>query len=219
VAALTGISSGNGPLAAGLGMFPASLAGCVLACRACEEALGSFRSKLGFLGLAAPLAIADVLARLVTNPVSIYRDAPLDRLTTTVRSGPYRDLRTTAEKASYVAGVHSDIVANHTAGEVLFFPDFSMGYLSAQARGAIPEVWASASGKRLGTDAQVFREHARNVPLVMTRWCPGGAGDHYRGCAPQPGDWKSNLLFQALAETHEVVTMRSNYAIYKLRAP
>jgi hypothetical protein len=49
----------------------------------------------------------------------------------------------------------------------------------------------------------------------MTRWC--GGGDHYRGCAQEPPDAKNHPLFQAVKETHELVTSRSNYAIYKLR--
>ena len=212
---LNGISSGNGGIASGLGGFAGVLAGVILACRACEEAVGRWRGVLGWTSIVAPLAILSSFVKLASYSSAVYRDAPLDKLTEKVRTGPFRGLRTTAEHRRLVEQLHTDIV-QHSAGSRfgLFMPDMPAAYLSANVRGAVAELWLGHIAKRNEINAGIFQERRAEVGVVAIRAC---TADFWRCRAPDPATQKDHALYRAVSETHAVVLKRDDYAILKPR--
>jgi len=184
---LTGLvasfSSGNGAWAFGLGGFTCLMAGCVLACRACEEALGAFRPLASGASMIAPLALLYVLVGRVFAPASVYRDhAPLT-LDALVRTGPFRGLRTTPARRDFVEIMHRDVV-DLSRGKrfVLFMPDMNAAYLSANARPAIPEMWVMNVPGRSPIQVGIFNERLPEIGAVIIRSCPGA--NDWSNCTP-----------------------------------
>lgn len=212
---LNGISSGNGGIASGLGGFAGAMAGVLLACRACEEALGRWRGVLGWTSIAAPLAVLWCFVKLATADTAVYRDAKLSQLTERVRVGPFRGLKTTPEHRQLVEQMHADIrqhVDDKPFG--LFMPDMPSAYLSANVRGAVAEPWVGHVAKRNEINAGLFRERANQVGIVGIRACHH---DFWRCRAPDPATQKNHALYQAVKETHTVVLKRDDYTILKPR--
>ncbi|MBX3204374.1 MAG: hypothetical protein KF764_04860 [Labilithrix sp.] len=215
VGTLTGISSSNGGIASGLGGFAGVLVGAILASRACEEAIGRWRGLLGGSSIAAPLAVLWALVKLATAENAVYRDDPLDKLTDKVRVGPYKGLKTTAEHRKVVEQMHADIVEHAGDGQyALFLTDFPSGYLSANRRGAIVELWSSKELERNKISTEIFRERSAEVSLVGFRSC---GHQFWRACNATPSLRADNPLIQAVTETHVVAVKRPEYTLLKPR--
>ncbi len=210
---ITGYSSGNGATACGLGGFTSMIAGCVLACRACEESLGSLRPVSAGASVIAPLALLYVLSGRVLAPGSMYRDHPTSELIARVRVGPFRGLLTTAARRDFVELVHHDVVAQTASGGfVLCIPDMNYAYLSATARPAIPEIWLTNTPGRSAIDIDILRDRLPDITTVFVRSCAG------------TGDW--SLCRPKILEDgfHDAVNAsfveefrRSDYAVLKRR--
>lgn len=207
-------SSGNGAVAAGLGGFQGLLATALLACRACEESLGTLR-RLAHPSVVAPAAFLWILSGSVLSPESVYRDVPPKTAKARVRSGPFRGIYTTVERRNLVEMMHSDIVTESKNSRfVLFLPDMHAGYLSASARPAIPELWLTHSLGRSKINARLFEERLSQVDVVMVRTCGGTA--NWTRCSPQlplPKDPLQALVKERFAEEFR----RLDYAILRPR--
>jgi hypothetical protein len=214
---LVGYSSGNVGTATGVGGFGAMIAGCVLACRACEEAAGSFRFLAAPFGLVAPVALLYVLTSRALAPESVYNDDPIDAMTVRIRTGPFRGLWTTEAHRTLVEQMHSDIVQVTEANPktfVLFYPEMHAAYLSANARPAVPEPWMSGVPGRSEIDAHVFRERLYEVGVVAIRDCVGMRD--WFNCKPVyhlPND----ALGAAVEEAFKEDFVHGDYAVLKRR--
>lgn len=72
----------------------------------------------------------------------IYFEDPLRQLTHRVRSGPFRGLHTTPEKAEYIRSVEELVKPHHKPpGRILFYPMFPAGYLMTRRAPAINTTW------------------------------------------------------------------------------
>ena len=212
---LTSYSSGNAAQAFGLGGFMSMVAGAILACRACEEALGGLRPVLSGAGMIAPLALLFVLGGRVFASESMYRDHPYWTLTAQVRTGPFRGLWTTPKRRDFVEIMHADVVEHSRGGGfVLFLPDMNSAYLSANARPAIPEVWVSNTTGRSAIDVPIFLERLPQIKAVFVRSCP--AANDWSSCTPfliEPKD----PLHAAVNENFVEDFRRSDYTVMRRR--
>lgn len=168
----TALSSSNGLGNAVIGLFPAAAS---LLALAVESAADS-----GFLLLAfgASLAIPSVLHAASTK--FVYRDDPMVSLTRTIESGPFSGLRTTPEKAQFLAQIRGDALSEAADGKTcLFFDDFPAGYLFTSMRPLSPSVWLPAQKGYPAFDrmrhVRFFTNHEpdvvfemRNIPLSST---------------------------------------------------
>ncbi len=212
VGLVTGVSSGNGGVAAGLGGFTGMIVLAILAARASEESLSRLPFAAPFVGLVAPIVLIHALVKLVTMPGTVYCDEPIEQLTARVRTGPFAGIRTTPEKRDYIERMTADITKHVGAGKyVLAFPDLPGGYLIANRRAAIPEIWPGAIPKRQEIDAAIFRERASEVSLVIARSCAGP--DHYRFCVPFRPSEAHLPLQMAVQETHKQIFVGTDYAL------
>lgn len=206
---LTGVSSGNGGVATGLGGFACMLAGLILGVRSCEESLGRFRRQLGAISVVAPIAVLLQLRGLVMAESSVYRDARLSTLTATVRVGPFAGIRTTASHRDQVEQLHHDIIG--VVGGTrwgLFYPDAPAAFLSTNVRVAAAEIWMGSISKRNEIDAQLFRARAQSVGIVVQRSC---TADIWNGCSADR--LAANPIQKAVSETHTPIIRRPGYWI------
>jgi hypothetical protein len=212
VGLVTGVSSGNGGVAAGLGAFGGMIVTCVLAARASEESLRRVRFLAPWGGLVAPVLVVHALVKLVLTPGGVYCDEALEKLTARIRTGAFMGIRTTPAKRDYMERLTADIKSHIGNGEfVLSLPDLPGGYLIANRRPAIPELWPQAVMKRLAVDAEIFRSRAQQTSLVIMRSC--APPDHYYNCVPSRPSEEKYPLNVALAETHTRILTGSDYAL------
>jgi len=92
----TAWGSSNGPESACLGLWPAAVLVVVLAVAALE------RAHAERLWTMAPAVLFTAILVLRTYEF-VYRDAPLEALTTRITSGPFRGIHTTASRAGQLA--------------------------------------------------------------------------------------------------------------------
>ena len=95
---------------------------------------------------------------------------------------------------------------------MLFFPDLHVGYLSANARPAVPELWLSGVPGRSEIDARVFRERLSDVGLVLVRSCLGGKD--WFTCHPT-FDKPNDALDAAVRESFDLSFVHADYAVWK----
>jgi hypothetical protein len=215
---VTGWTSSNKWNACGHGGFAAMLACTVLAARACEEAVGTLRLFASASGLAPALALLCALTGRLFAPSSVYRDIPPLEMTARVRSGPFLGLLTSEKRRDMVEQMHADITQHvHGARFVLFLPDMPSGYLSANARPAVPEMWAMSRPAQSAIDAQVYRERAADIGLVVVRSCDGTRNwQRWEACTPTL-DAPADPLQAAVLESTIAVVERPDYTVRKLR--
>ena len=214
---LTSFSSGNGGRAFGLGGFTCMMAGCILACRGCEEALGPFRPVVPGAGMVPPLALLYVLVARVLSPASVYRDHAPATLDALVRTGPFRGLRTTPQRRDFVEIMHRDVV-DLARGKrfVLFMPDMNSAYLSANARPAIPEMWVMNVPARSAIQVRIFNKRLPEIGAVIIRSCP--QANDWSNCTPsliEPHD----PLHAAVNEHFVEAFRRYDYTVMRRRDP
>ena len=214
---LTGYSSGNGARSCGIGAFSCGIAGCMLAARAIEESLGSFRSLLSGVSLLAPVSLICVQAARVFSSESIYRDRPFAQLVTRVSAGPFQGLWTTPTRRAFVETMHRDILERVSGGGfVLFLPDMSSAYLSANARPAVPEIWVTNNHARAAIETPILLDRLPLLQAVFIRSCPGA--NDWSDCQPvllEP----ENPLHAAVNAHFERDVVRYDYAIMRPRQP
>ena len=87
----------------------------------------------------APVVVSLVIVTLLS--LGPYRDDRILRLDTTIAHGPYAGLRTTEEKASFVAKLEDDLKALTSSCGIVFFADFPAGYLLSSAMPHTNSAW------------------------------------------------------------------------------
>jgi hypothetical protein len=121
--------------------------------------------------LLAVVPVLIVLATLVTDQYrSIYRDDPLPRLTARVPAGAFAGLRTTPERAAFLAQLATDLAP--LLGDGIFYDSFPAGFLLVPGRPAVNTVWVMAPQENPGLDRDVFLEYwarTRRTPAFAVR--------------------------------------------------
>lgn len=137
---IASVTSLNGLVNSGLGLFPIALVGTSLAVVLVREAAeGSSRPWLGKLDFVFPVLVIVALLGYQRQP---FGDDPVTELDTRVTFGPFQGLRTGQEKAAYLRAISddlADIARDHT--RVLFVDHFPAGYLITRMRPAAGCIW------------------------------------------------------------------------------
>lgn len=161
-------TSSNGPVAAGLGLFPAALAsGVLLAMWAAELARPIQFRPLRALVDFTPVVLLCTMTKLTLQEDAVYRDAPLTQLTAVVRDGPYKGLLTTPDRVQFLERITADILEHRASARTLFYYDFPAGYLIAARRPLVPSAWIFAFEPRLTMDTQMFEARATSGDFVF----------------------------------------------------
>lgn len=132
-------SSANGLRATGAGLLPAALVGLGL--------LSTVAKPRGVPGGAPFGKFAALLTSLVAFEifglyVFVYRDAPITELDTPVEGSVFAGLRTTRERAQFIAELEADLAPQAMQdGTVLFFDYFPAGYLFSELVPVTPSIW------------------------------------------------------------------------------
>ena len=159
-----GMSSGNGVVAAGIGLFPGAIVSALLLAMWIDET--AKRWAWPFLRAMAQLAPATFVLALLQYELAddaIYRDQPLSKLTARVTEGPFKGLYTTPERKVWLGVITADIRKYRSGPRTLFYYDFPAGYLIADQPPLVPSVWIfSWFSPRAALDTRYFQ--ARVVP-------------------------------------------------------
>jgi len=161
-------SSGNGPVAAGLGLYPGAIVGVVLLAVWMDDLTrsnpaGTLRLAFGF----APLATLYVMVKLLAADDAVYRDAPVAQLTARVTEGPYKNLLTSPARRASLERTTREVKALVRSGRTVFYYDFPAGYLITQTRPVVPSAWIFPMEPRMTMDANAFAERAQPGDVVF----------------------------------------------------
>lgn len=95
-----------------------------------------------------------VIGAFVIHQRHPYDDDQLSLLDHPIESGPWRGIRTTAQKAEFMAAIQSDLRTFEGEGRsVLFHPHFPAGYLMTTMRTAPKSVWSGSCLQPSGREA------------------------------------------------------------------
>lgn len=131
----TAYASSNATDAGGIGMLPATVAFVVLAVRALEQA----RSERTWAIAPAMLFSALLTHRAFTF---VYRDAPLEQLSTLVSTGPFKGMMTTAPRAKMFSELESVFARyDRKGGRVLVVYEQPGAYLFSRMPPSANTVW------------------------------------------------------------------------------
>jgi hypothetical protein len=148
---VTGYTSTNGFINAGIGFFPAVFATAgLLAIASRHIALGREGNEVvAAWAVAIPLVL--LLAGFAAAQYSsVHRQPGQQTLSTRIPGGPFAGLYTTRSKARYEEQLRADVVAFVPRDRcVLFFNDFPAPYLMTSARPAAQALWLSRSDDML----------------------------------------------------------------------
>jgi hypothetical protein len=136
--AVASLTSLNGLVNSGCGLFPIALCGMTLAVVLAREAASgsAFERTLEF---AFPMLVVAALVAYQRQPFGEDRIAMLN---TRVSSGPFLGLQTTPEKATFLRAITADLTeAAKERREVLFIEHFPAGYLLTSLRPATACIW------------------------------------------------------------------------------
>ncbi len=167
---------------------------------------------------ASPVPILIVLALLVADQYrSVYRDDPLRRLTTRVPAGAFEGLRTTPERAAYLAQLQADLAP--LAGDGLFYDSFPAGFLLVRGRPAVNTVWVMAPQENPGLDRGVFLEYwerTRRMPAFAVRMLAIPRTTKESWTPYYPGDDPLDVIFTGPGYRLELA--RPTYQIFVRRS-
>lgn len=128
----TALSSANGPINVAIGFFPALIATAALIGLALQRV-----SRADLVPAVVLLAIGVALQYL-----SVYRDAGIQHLTTSVADGPYAGIYTTAAKRDFLTALDRDLgAAVGPDCRIVFYDTFPAGYLLGHGRPATNATW------------------------------------------------------------------------------
>jgi hypothetical protein len=197
-------TSGNGAVAAGLGLYPAAIISVVLMTAWIFELTRTLPSE--HLRLAygfAPLVPLYVMTKLLVADDAVYRDAAVPQLTARIDDGPYKDLLTSPSRRTSLAQTSRKIIALATSKRSVFYYDFPVGYLITQTRPVVPSAWLFPMAPRVSIDARVF----------STRAEPGDVVFHL-GSALSP---ETNPLDRAVTERAAPLGYHEGFSVFVVR--
>lgn len=206
---MLGLSSGNGVVAVGIGLYPAAMATGLLVAMLINEA--SFRwmfASIRPIVQLAPVTFVYVLTQyIVSDEAAVYRDGKMSDLTVRLRQGPYRGLLTVQKRREWYEAFVADVNrhADPATKRTFFYYDFPAGYLFTDKRPLAAATWIFPSGPvRTNYETTYFETHALGGELV---WRFGGTLN-----ARTPID-------RVVAPRVELIGHRDGYSLYRVRAP
>ncbi len=163
---VTAWSSGNGAMNGAIGMFPAAVVSILLMIRALQLMPGCTRSlgvtQFGMM-MCTPMLV--LLPLLIGGSFYVYGESSTltSVLTERVAAGPYRGIKTTINKNSFINNFSNDLVPLVLPSDtVLFFSDFPAGYLFANVHPATNSVWLSTLGPVATSLTHTMNYYQRN---------------------------------------------------------
>ncbi len=202
VATAMTLTSGNGVLAAGIGLYPSALVTAVVLAMFIDECSKRARwsGARELLALSPATAIWMLLQYAVAQDGFYRGDGTLSQFTARIAHGPYKYLYTTPAKAEYLRTLSADIAAHPDGERALFAYDNPVGYLIANRRPLISSPWTFPLPTREERDARLFMERAKPGDLVIR--------DHSRGGAS---------LDRAIVDRSTLILTRPSYNVYIVR--
>ncbi|CAN5905450.1 hypothetical protein BH11MYX4_BH11MYX4_32490 [soil metagenome] len=166
--AVSGLSSGNGVTAVGLGMYPGMILTAMILAMFIDETLkaGGWPMLRPYLAL-SPAVVLWVLLGYITAEDGIYRDGLRAELTAKVTEGPYKGLYTVPMKREFLRTMTADIATYAHGERALFIYDLPIGYLIANRRPLVTSAWIFTLPSRIEPDARYFRSHAKSGDFVI----------------------------------------------------
>ena len=166
--AVAGLSSGNGVVAVGLGLYPAAILTALILAVFIDDTLksGGWPTLRPYFAL-SPAVFLWLLASYITADDAIYRDGPRPALTAKVTEGPYKGLYTTNSKREFLRTMTGDVQRYSHGDRVLFVYDLPIGYLIANRRPLVASTWIFSLPSRIEPDARYFRSHVKSGDLVI----------------------------------------------------
>lgn len=160
------LSSGNGSLAAAIGLFPAAIATAIALAVLVDQAFHRSPGLRPVLAL-APALFVGLLARYTTAPDSYYLDGPSSALTERVDRGPFWGLYTTKAKLATLEQLSADLLAHRGGPQSRLYCNMPAGYIIAERRPLVASAWIFPSPSKASTDARFFLERARPGDLIV----------------------------------------------------
>lgn len=166
--AVSGLTSGNGVVAVGLGMYAGAIGTAIILAIFIDETLkrGGWTVLRPYVGLSS-IVLVWILVQFVAAPDCIYRDGPRGELIAKVTDGPYKGLYTGAVKREFLRTMTADIRAYGRGEHALFMYDLPAGYLIAYRRPLVSSAWIFSFPSRIEPDAVSFRKKVRPGDLVI----------------------------------------------------
>ena len=194
--AVTGYTSSNGGVNAGIGFFPAALVSSVF-----------LIWTLGGRFATAPVLIT--LALLTWFELPVYRDGPVSTLHARVNHGAFAGLLTTAAKRDFLVRLEGTVGGFGSSCRIVFFDDFPAGYLLTRAQADTTTVWLH--GRTPPSLIAYYRRHGFPDVVVELAHIPysvtGGRNEHYRRSNP--------LLAMLRTRSYRLVASRRDYLVYR----
>ncbi len=199
--AVAGLSSSNGIVAVGLGLYPGAILTAMLLAMFIDQTLrlGGWPRVRPYLALSPALVVWSLLEFCVTQDC-VYRDGRLDDLTALMKVGPYKGIYTSPAKQEFLRLLAADIQAYGRGERALFIYDLPAGYLMAYRRPLTASPWIFPLLSRAEADAAYFRNHAKSGDLVVVD----------RAYPQLP-------LNQAIVSLSLLAETRPSYAVYLVR--
>ena len=153
-------SSSNGMRNGALGLMPA----CLIALASVSKI--NPRRADQFRGLDATTALGCSLACFIAFETwtYVYRDAPLNRLDTTVADGAWQGIRTSPEKNAYIESLDRDLKKwRGDARTIMFLDYFPAGYLFSDLQPRTPTIWLFPWNDRQQGNRAIREIYARDL--------------------------------------------------------
>jgi hypothetical protein len=192
-------SSGNGVIAAGIGMFPAAIAAAVALAAFVEHHL-SPRPLVRQAMVLAPALFVCALLHQAAGENSYYVDGPTSELTARVDHGPFWGLYTTPKQHAFLEELSADLYAHRGAEGSRIYCNVPAGYIIAERRPLMASAWIFPSPSKSAIDARFFLERARPGALVLI------VGEEY-----------NQLLQQIVPSTTERIATRTTHTVQLYR--
>lgn len=197
------LSSGNGVIAAGMGLFPSAIVTGLILAILIEEAMAEsapsgwsrFRPALAL----APAVLVVTLLQYANAENGYYRDGPKAELTVRIDEGPFWGLYTTPKSAAFLHELSADLRTYRGAPGDRLYCNVPASYVIADRRPLVAAVWIFASPFRVDIDAEFFLLRARPGNLIIL------------------GEEHNWVLKPLIAATTDLVVRRKEYDVLVYR--
>jgi hypothetical protein len=203
-------ASSNGLLNAALGLLGAGPVSLALLLKGGDEGK-PLRKQLHLV-----LVICLLIVQATYSGRQGSYDAPLDRLTVQMSSGPFAGIYTTPDKKAFLEELRADILeVSQRHSSVLFFDDFPSGYLFSGLIPRTPTVWFLPSCTWLNYDRSILSSYyagGRALPDVVFEMTTA----KWRTFEPQPvpGAKRDPILDRFRSPPYVELKKRKEYRIY-----